>query len=122
MCALAQILLDPYFRTIEGFIVLICKDWLSFGHQFHLRFGQLDRNYKEDQRAPVFLQYLDCVRHLLLQFPFHFEYNFDLLIFLAEEVYSCKYGTFLGNCERDRDNLKLDSKTESIWTYIYLNK
>ena len=48
MCALAQQMLDPYFRTLDGFIILINKDWLSFGHQFHLRFGVLDRNYKEE--------------------------------------------------------------------------
>jgi myotubularin-related protein 1/2 len=66
MCALAQQCIDPYFRTIEGFCTLISKDWISFGHQFHLRFGQMDRNYKEEQRSPVFIQYLDCVRHLMI--------------------------------------------------------
>lgn len=35
ICAIAEILLDPYYRTIEGFAVLIEKDWCAFGHKFH---------------------------------------------------------------------------------------
>lgn len=62
ICALAQQLMDPYYRTIEGLAVIIQKDWISFGHQFHLRCGQYDRNYDEKQRSPVFIQYLDCLR------------------------------------------------------------
>ena len=122
MSALAQQLVDPYYRTLPGFIVLVCKDWISFGHQFHLRFGQYDRNYKEEQRSPVFLQYLDCVRQLMIQFPLHFEYNQELLLFLAEEVHTHKYGTFLGNCDQQREHLQIKDKTESIWTYIMLER
>lgn len=42
LSALSQIMLDPYYRTIDGFIVLIEKDWLSFGYMFRLRSGHLN--------------------------------------------------------------------------------
>ena len=122
MCALAQQCIDPYYRTIEGFLVLIDKDWLSFGHQFHLRFGHYDKNYQESQRSPVFIQYLDCLRQIMLQNPMHFEFNQELLLFIAQEINCHKYGTFLGNCERERQLYHLSEKTESMWTYVLMEK
>ena len=55
------------------------------------------RNEKDDQRSPVFLQFLDCVHQLMHQFPFAFEFNDRFLCDLSYHAHSCQYGTFLCN-------------------------
>jgi len=32
LVSISSMLLDPYYRTMEGFAVMIEKDWLAFGH------------------------------------------------------------------------------------------
>lgn len=39
VAALAQIMMDPHYRTLDGFISLVQKDFLSFGHKFRDRDG-----------------------------------------------------------------------------------
>lgn len=115
-------MLDPYYRTLEGFAVLVEKDWLSFGHKFHDRCGNADMLANNQENAPIFLQWLEVVSVLLRQFPLAFEFCSSLLVFLAEHVYSCGFGTFLGNSEQERQDLyDAEQRTESVWSYTFCN-
>ncbi|KAH8966590.1 hypothetical protein BDL97_03G033800 [Sphagnum fallax] len=39
LISVASILLDPYYRTFQGFQALVEKDWLAYGHLFAERLG-----------------------------------------------------------------------------------
>ena len=58
--------------------------------------------------SPIFNQFLECVWQISQQFPCAFEFNERFLIKLHEHVYSTQFGTFIGNCQKDRDDLKYD--------------
>ncbi|RHZ59738.1 phosphatidylinositol-3-phosphatase YMR1 [Aspergillus thermomutatus] len=198
LSALSQICLDPYFRTMEGFMVLVEKDWLSFGHMFRHRTGPLSsekwfqieneriggdsgrgfgeaggaskaienaflsakgffnrdntsrdslpdsegemQNCDSDsprkpgsaprsavsekevtkvkETSPVFHQFLDATYQLLYQHPTRFEFNERFLRRLLYHLYSCQYGTFLFNSEKERVELKAKERTRSVWDYF----
>lgn len=161
LSAVAQICLDPYYRTFDGFKVLVEKDWLAFGHKFLDRSGHLssekyfmvtenDDDMEEEgvsaQRAaqaffatvqkqftstshlkeisPVFHQFLDCVRQIQRQFPERFEFNEQYLLDIYRHLYTCQFGTFLFNNERERQESASTSRksfveqTCSVWDYL----
>ena len=198
LSALSQLCLDPYYRTLEGFIVLVEKDWLSFGHMFAHRSGFLSsekwfsieneriggdsnnrqgfsnsnaienallsakgffnkdnssrdsiadsdgelqpyeaatahlrkptastKSGKEDksttkvkETSPVFHQFLDATYQLLYQNPSRFEFNERFLRRLLYHLYSCQYGTFLFNNEKDRLDNHVQERTRSVWDYF----
>jgi len=211
LSSLSQLCLDPYYRTLEGFIVLVEKDWLSFGHMFRHRSGFLssdkwfqieneriggrsseDPDSKEpsnnaisgaqktfgnallsakgffstkhhnDSResinidsdaeqtqsydsesqaarrivsssakkdkekhvtkvketAPIFHQFLDATYQLMYQHPTRFEFSERFLRRLLYHLYSCQYGTFLLDSEKERKETRLSERTRSVWDYF----
>uniref|UniRef100_A0A672G7E5 phosphatidylinositol-3,5-bisphosphate 3-phosphatase n=1 Tax=Salarias fasciatus TaxID=181472 RepID=A0A672G7E5_SALFA len=116
--ALAKIMLDPYYRTLEGFQVLVETEWLDFGHKFGDRCGHQENADDVSEQCPVFLQWLDCVHQLLKQFPCLFEFNESFLVKLVQHTYSCLYGTFLCNNAREREARNIYKRTCSVWSLL----
>ena len=117
LVALAELMLDPYYRSLRGFEILIEKEWIQFGHKFSDRLGHYPMGSKAEI-SPVFLQFLDTVHQLIVQFPFSFEFNEHLLVYLADEMYHCKYGSFIGNSLKERLEMRSMYQTTSIWEEI----
>ncbi|KAJ5079150.1 myotubularin-related [Anaeramoeba ignava] len=107
ICTLIQLLCDPYYRTLEGFIVLIEKDWISFGHKFSQRIGHANEKSNDNQRSPIFIQWIDSVYQIWQQFPHAFQFNEEFLITIYEHSISLRFGT---------------QNTASLWTFIYDHK
>lgn len=197
LSAMSQVCLDPYYRTLEGFMVLVEKDWLSFGHMFRHRSGHLNSEKwfqieneriggdpnressgagkaienaflsakgffnrdnasrdslpesdvdvqscdsdspsakkpssvprssvsekevtKVKETSPVFHQFLDATYQLLYQHPTRFEFNERFLRRLLYHLYSCQFGTFLFNSEKERVEVNARERTRSVWDYF----
>uniref|UniRef100_A0A7S1CHB4 Myotubularin phosphatase domain-containing protein n=1 Tax=Bicosoecida sp. CB-2014 TaxID=1486930 RepID=A0A7S1CHB4_9STRA len=120
--ALAQLCMDPYYRTMRGFCVLVEKDWCSFGHMFEKRLGHGSDDFHDEQRSPIFLQFMDSVWQVWRQFRRSFEFNERFIDAVAHHAYSCRFGTFLFNCERERVEARLAERTESLWTFLLAHR
>ncbi|KAI0647522.1 phosphatases II [Trametes meyenii] len=155
LSSLAQLCLDPFYRTQRGFQILVEKDWLSFGHKFLDRCGHLSsekffltpventgggggaeaaqaflasvqnrfasQNHLKET-SPVFHQFLESVRQVQRQFPERFEFNERFLRQLHYHLYSCQFGSFLFNSERERrvgeGGPPPADRTVSVWDFF----
>jgi hypothetical protein len=93
------------------------KEWISFGHQFCLRNGHI-QDGQGKQRAPIFLQFMDCVYQLVCQFPSAFEFNEAFLVYIMDQVYTCMFGTFILDNDKAREDENLRVKTISLWSLL----
>uniref|UniRef100_A0A8C4HVE2 Myotubularin related protein 7a n=1 Tax=Dicentrarchus labrax TaxID=13489 RepID=A0A8C4HVE2_DICLA len=123
VCSVACVLLDPYYRTLRGLMVHTEPFYVLFGSYcppFFSRCNHLVGDPKEV--SPIIDQFLECVWQLMEQFPCAFEFNERFLITIHSHIYSCQYGNFIGNNQRERIELGLRERTHSLWSYLWTNQ
>nr|XP_049697563.1 myotubularin-related protein 5 isoform X1 [Helicoverpa armigera] len=119
--SLAQICLEPYYRTLEGFRILVEKEWLALGHKFQQR-SNIGATPQQGF-TPTFLMFLDAVHQLQKQFPLAFEFNEYYLRFVAYHAVSCRFRTFLLDNEAQRAELGItaaDDRRADTNRMVYL--
>ncbi|XP_034488098.1 myotubularin-related protein 10-B [Drosophila innubila] len=108
--SLTQLLLDPHFRSLDGFQSLIQKEWIALEHPFQRRLGHVcvaatsggEREQLDSEQSPVFLLFLDCVWQLLQQFPDEFEFSQTYLTTLWDACFMPIFDTFQFDSQAQR--------------------
>ncbi|PKA59616.1 hypothetical protein AXF42_Ash018083 [Apostasia shenzhenica] len=148
LVSLASLLLDPYYRTFKGFQALVEKDWLAFGHPFSERLGiptmsanniyqaelskqsstgsiartssvgSSSHSQPSSNCSPIFLQWIDCVSQLLRVYPSAFEFSSAFLVDFLDCMLSCRFGNFLCNSEKERQQSGIADACGCIWIYL----
>ncbi|KAJ7970528.1 Phosphatidylinositol-3-phosphatase myotubularin-1 [Quillaja saponaria] len=75
--------------------------------------AQTSNNY-----SPIFLQWVDCVSQLLRMYPFAFEFSSAFLVDFLDSVLSCRFGNFLCNSEKERQQCNVSEACGCLWAYL----
>lgn len=84
-------------------------------------------NVAPKEVSPIFIQFLDCLIQIMRHHPSKFQYSETLIKFLAEHVYSCQFGDFLFNNQKEKSEFffkkesilyKSEECTVSMWDFI----
>ena len=139
LSSLAQICLDPFYRTIEGLMVVLEKEWQAFGHKFQDRTGivtvskgnsgvlgvasrlwgkSMGGNESSEvtgsgvgkETSPVFPQFLDCLYQIWKLYPTEFEYDERILECLFLASYSSEFSNFLFNTQKEMKDFRFEGK------------
>ena len=118
--ALTQLILDPYYRTLNGFLILIQKEWISFGHKFSSRMGNFGKtpikNIDSREKSPIFVQFLDAVYQIMIQQPNIFEFTEEFLLTIYDCTINGLYGDFFCDNNYDRYQMHLSRLSYSIFS------
>lgn len=88
LMALVQLLVDPYFRTFEGFLALIEKEWTMY---FTFAFAPPE----DPSPNAIFVMFLHCVWMCHQLRSEAFEFDASLLDYIHSELYSARYHDFI---------------------------
>ncbi|GAB2276850.1 Carrier protein, mitochondrial [Dionaea muscipula] len=63
-------------------------------------------------------EWIDCVAQLLRMYPFAFEFSSTFLVDFLDCVLSCRFGNFLCNSEKEREQSGVHDSCGCLWSYL----
>ncbi|KAM8878035.1 myotubularin-related protein 10 isoform 1-T2 [Synchiropus picturatus] len=104
--SLVQLMLDPHYRSKNGFQSLVQKEWVMAGHRFLDRCSHLKKNDRGE--SPLFMLFLDCVWQMMNQYPAAFEFTETYLTVLCDSMWIPLFSTFIFNSSKQRAEQLMD--------------
>ncbi|XP_048139260.1 phosphatidylinositol-3-phosphatase myotubularin-1 isoform X3 [Rhodamnia argentea] len=68
--------------------------------------------------SPIFLQWVDCIAQLARMYPLAFEFSSTFLVDFLDCVLSCRFGNFLCNSEKERQQCSVSEACGCLWAYL----
>lgn len=65
--------------------------------------GHGSEKHSDQDRSPIFLQFIDACWQIMQQNSKIFEFNDKLLLAIVQNIYTNQFGTFLYNNEKERE-------------------
>jgi myotubularin-related protein 1/2 len=81
--------------------------------------------HSDQDRSPIFVQFIDCVWQIQQHNEKIFEFNENFLLTILKHVFTCQFGTFLYNSEYEREKHvgHFDRTVKSLsYTYWIIRK
>ncbi|CAI9091254.1 OLC1v1026225C1 [Oldenlandia corymbosa var. corymbosa] len=75
-------------------------------------------SHAQNNYSPIFLQWVDCVSQLLRLYPLAFEFSSAFLVDLLDGMLSCRFGNFLCNSEKEREQAGISDSCGCLWVYL----
>ncbi|XP_049379211.1 phosphatidylinositol-3-phosphatase myotubularin-1-like isoform X1 [Solanum stenotomum] len=79
---------------------------------------QAQNTANANHSSPIFLQWVDCVSQLLRMYPFAFEFSSAFLVDLLDCMLSCRFGNFLCNSEKEREQAGIYDACGCLWMHL----
>lgn len=90
----------------------------SSGSGFSSSAGSSSHSQTSNNSSPIFLQWIDCISQLQRMYPCAFEFSSAFLVTFLDCVLSCRFGNFLCNSEKERQQSGVFDSCGCVWVYL----